>query len=72
MVDRAPGNILVDVGIVEENEKGIEEMRKAHEALCLLIDVVNVAAPTSSHTILEYSSRPITHRPVFTTTRTSS
>ena len=67
LVDPAPGNILVGVGIVEENEKGVEEMRKARKALYVLVELVNVAAPTSSLTLLEYSSPPITHRPVFTT-----
>ena len=66
LVDPARGNILVDVGIVAENEKGVEEMRKAHEALYLLVEVANAAAPTSSSTPLGHSSRPITPRPVFT------
>ena len=66
LVDPAPGNILMDVGIVEENEKGMEEMRKAREALYVLIEMANVAAPTSSLPLLEYSSRLIAPRPVFT------
>ena len=60
LVDPARGHTLVDVGIDEENEKGDEEMRKAREALYLLVEVANAAAPTSDTAPLGYSSRPIT------------
>ena len=42
LVDPALGMIFVDVEIVEENEKGVEEMRKAREASYVLVEVANV------------------------------
>ena len=66
LVDPARGNILVDVDVDDEDEKRNEEMRNARDALHLLVEVANAAAPTSSNfPPLGYSSRPITPRPVY-------
>ena len=66
LVDPTQVNILVDVGVEKEGEKRDEEMRKAREALHLLVEVANTAAPTSSNLPpLAYSNRPITARPVY-------
>ena len=72
LVDIAPGNNLVDAGIAEENEKGVEEMRKERDASSVLVEVASVAAPTSNLSPLEYSSRPITPDPSSQPTRTLS
>jgi hypothetical protein len=66
LVDPARGDVLVDVDVDEEDEKKDVEMRKAREALYLLVEVANAAAPTSSPPPLGYSSRPLTPRPVYT------
>ena len=42
-------------------------MRKEGEASSVFVEAASVAAPTSSLSPLEYSSRPIMHRPAFTT-----
>lgn len=67
LVDPARRDILVDVDVGDEDEKRDEEMRKARQALHLLVEVANAAAPTPSLPPLGYSSRPITPRPVYTT-----
>lgn len=66
LVDPARGNILVDVDVDEEDEKVDEEMCKAREALHLLVEVANAAAPTANLPPLGCSSRPITPRSVCT------
>jgi len=66
LVDPARRNVLVDIDVDEESEKKDEEMRKAREALYLLVEVANAAAPTSNPPPLGYSSRPITPNPVYT------
>jgi len=66
LVDAIRGNVLVSVDVDEEDEKRDEEMRKAREALHLLVEVAGAAAPTSPNLPpLGYSSRPITPRPVY-------
>ena len=66
LVDPAQGNILADVGVDDEDEKRDEEMRHARDALHLLVEVANAAAPMSSNLpLLGYSSRPITPKPVY-------
>lgn len=68
LLDPVQGNALVDVDVDDKDEKKDEEMRKAREALYLLVEVANAAAPMSSNLpLLGYSSRPITPRPVYAT-----